>query len=228
MTIKILLTLTLLYTAIWAKEDAYRDKMIAKGEKVAKYLCDSSIYNISLSKDFNSSIQEILDSKRCNNLSLNRAKSLVIYLKYGKDIKRDSFAIHRIKVPKDAKCPVCGMFVYKYPKWSALIEINSKKYYFDGVKDMMKFYIFDGDFPFDRSKISKILVQDFYTLQPISAKDAWFVIGSNIYGPMGNELIPFKDEESAKEFMKEHKGEKILKFDEITPSIVMGLDGISF
>ena len=228
MPIKILLTITILYSTIWAKDDAYREKMIAKGEKVAKYLCNDSIYNIALSKDLNNSIQEILDSQKCHNLSLNRAKSLVMYLKYGKDIRRDNFAIHRIKVPKDAKCPVCGMFVYKYPKWSALIEINRKRYYFDGVKDMMKFYIFDGDFPFDRSKISKILVQDFYTLQPISAKDAWFVIGSNIYGPMGNELIPFKDKESAKEFMQEHKGEKILRFNEISPSIVMGLDGIEF
>jgi copper chaperone NosL len=47
----------------------------------------------------------------------------------------------KIIVPKDAKCPVCGMFVAKYPQWVALIETPEKNIYFDGVKDMMK-YIF--------------------------------------------------------------------------------------
>ena len=42
------------------------------------------------------------------------------------------------------------------------------------------------------------------------------VVGSNVMGPMGNELIPFKDETSAKDFSKDHVGKKILKFEEIT------------
>lgn len=43
-----------------------------------------------------------------------------------------------------------------------------------------------------------------------------FVIGSNVMGPMGDELIPFKDENSANEFSKDHFGKKIVKFNEIT------------
>mgnify|MGYP002128433524 FL=1 len=35
-------------------------------------------------------------------------------------------------------------------------------------------------------------------------------------GPMGDELIPFKDENSANEFSKDHFGKKIVKFNEIT------------
>ena len=31
---------------------------------------------------------------------------------------------------------------------------------------------------------------------------AFYVIGSNVYGPMGEELIPFKNEDEAKKFMK--------------------------
>jgi len=93
---------------------------------------------------------------------------------------------------------------------------------------MMKFYIFDGDFPYDRQKIESIFVTDFYTLEAIPAKKAWYVIGSEVYGPMGNELIPFKDKASAENFMKDHKGERILRFDEITGKIVMGLDGIDY
>ncbi|HFC03675.1 MAG TPA: nitrous oxide reductase, partial [Nitratifractor salsuginis] len=127
-----------------------------------------------------------------------------------------------------AKCPVCGMFVSKYPKWAAEIVVDGKTYWFDGVKDMMKFYIFDGDFPYDRSKIEKMLVTDFYTLEAIPAKEAYYVIGSRLYGPMGNELIPFKTEKEAKDFMADHGGDRIVRFDEITGKMVMGLDGIEY
>ena len=109
-----------------------------------------------------------------------------------------------------------------------LIDVASKKYYFDGVKDMMKFYIFDVDFPYDRAKIVNIEVTDFYTLKAIDAKKAFYVIGSDVYGPMGNELIPFLTKEAAQNFMTDHRGEKIILFDDITPKHVMGLDGLDY
>jgi nitrous oxide reductase accessory protein NosL len=89
-----------------------------------------------------------------------------------------------ISVPKKSKFPVCGMFVDKYPKWVATIKVGTKKHYFDGVKDMMKFYIFDVDFPYDRAQISDIKVTDFYTLKGIKTKEAFYVIGSDVFGPM--------------------------------------------
>ena len=130
-------------------------------------------------------------------------------------------------VPKEVKCPVCGMFVSKYPKWAARIDVEGN-HYFDGVKDMMKFYIFDVDFPYDRKKISSIEVTDFYTIKAIDAYKAFYVVGSDVYGPMGNELIPFSTKEAAQNFMTDHRGKKIISFDEITPKLVMGLDGLEY
>jgi nitrous oxide reductase accessory protein NosL len=43
---------------------------------------------------------------------------------------------------------------------------------------------------------------------------------------MGNELIPFKTKEAAENFMRDHQGEAIVRFDQITPRMVMALDGI--
>ena len=48
--------------------------------------------------------------------------------------------------------------------------------------------------------------------------------GSDVYGPMGRELIPFGDEAAAKEFLADHKGQAILGFSQITPAVVKGLD----
>ena len=208
-------------------------KMLSKGEKVYRYLCDESkIPPISASASFDELEEAVRKSGACRYLDSGRLKALTYYLLYRASksaeaaVTKESFG--SIDVPEDAKCPVCGMFVHKYPKWSAKIAIDGKEYFFDGVKDMMKFYIFDGDFPYDRSAIKEILVQDFYTLRAIDARKAWYVVGSNVYGPMGNELIPFADRKSAEEFKNDHNGEKILSFDEIDAKTVMALDGIDY
>jgi nitrous oxide reductase accessory protein NosL len=197
-------------------------KLTAKGKKVAELFCDKSklpkaIGNVS------SVMEKIKQSNACSNLNNKNLKALAYYLING-DIKTNS---KHLNVPKNAKCPVCGMFVAKYPKWAALIKVEGKKYYFDGVKDLMKFYLFDGDFKYDRSKIKEFKVTNFYTLQTIDAKDAFYVIDSKILGPMGNELIPFSTKKEAQNFIKDHGG-KIIKFKDITPKLVMGLDGIEF
>jgi len=123
-----------------------------------------------------------------------------------------------IDVPEKAKCPVCGMFVAKYPKWAALLEDNGHKHYFDGVKDMLKFYFAPEEFGHEKTENPNIKVTDYYTLEALDAKDAFFVLGSDVLGPMGHEFIPFKDEKSAKEFLEDHKGKRILKFEEIKSS----------
>ncbi|WP_198304750.1 nitrous oxide reductase accessory protein NosL [Arcobacter vandammei] len=120
-------------------------------------------------------------------------------------------------IPQDAKCQVCGMFVAKYENWIASIKAENETFYFDGAKDMFKFYFEPEKYSkIENLKDAKIFVTEYYTLEQIDAKSAFFVLGSNVMGPMGSELIPFKDEDSAKEFKKEHFGTKILKFEEIS------------
>ena len=122
--------------------------------------------------------------------------------------------VDKIVAPSDARCPVCGMLVSKNPHWVAMIEDDGKNLYFDGVKDLMKFY-FKND-----KKFEKIFVSDYYKLYKINAKEAFFVIGSNVYGPMGDELVPFAKEQDALTFAKDHYGKKVLKFDEIELNMI--------
>ena len=49
----------------------------------------------------------------------------------------------------------------------------------------------------------------------MDARKVFFVLGSDVYGPMGVELVPLASEKAAKEFMKDHKGKRVLKFNEI-------------
>ena len=68
------------------------------------------------------------------------------------------------------------------------------------------------------------MVTDYYTQKAIDGTKAFYVIRSNIYGPMGHELIPFNSKDDAKTFMRDHFGTKILEFDEITEQQVYKLD----
>lgn len=124
--------------------------------------------------------------------------------------------LSKIEVPKDAKCPICGMFVAKYPQWVAMYD-GDKTFYFDGVKDMMK-YAFARKLSND-----KFYVSDYYKLSKLEASKAFYVLGSNVYGPMGNELIPFATQEEALSFSRDHNGQKVISYDEITEVMVKNL-----
>ena len=132
-----------------------------------------------------------------------------------------------ITITKKDRCPVCGMFVSPYPKWITQIQFKDGTHYsFDGMKCLCKFY-FDPH-RYDPSKrrkdIKTILVRDYYTLKFIKYDDAYYVIGSDILGPMGHELIPFATEREATTFLKDHHGSRILRFNQITPQLLHKLD----
>lgn len=134
------------------------------------------------------------------------------------------------ETPKPAakdKCPVCGMLVAKYSNWlSVVLFKDGSRAFFDGPKDMFK-YLFDMK-RYNPSKstedIDFVAVTDYYTVASIDARKAWYVLGSDIFGPMGKELIPLTTETDAKEFMKDHKGQRILKFSEVTTEVVKSFD----
>jgi copper chaperone NosL len=128
--------------------------------------------------------------------------------------------------PKD-KCPVCGMFVYKYPDFVAQVVFKDGSVaFFDGVKDMFKYYLDMGKFDSKRKQIDidSVYVTDYYSLTMIEGTKAAYVAGSDVYGPMGRELIPFEKESEAKGFLKDHKGKSLLKFQDVTPLTLKGLD----
>jgi len=128
--------------------------------------------------------------------------------------------------PKD-KCPVCGMFVKKYPDWISQMVFKDGSYaVFDGAKDMFKYYHEMARYSQGRrqSDIDSIYATDYYSLQLIDGLKADYVIGSDIYGPMGKELIPFAAASEAREFMADHKGKGVLKFGEVTRSRLKELE----
>jgi nitrous oxide reductase accessory protein NosL len=132
-----------------------------------------------------------------------------------------------VKPSSKEKCPVCGMFVAKYPDWIGRIVFkDGAAAFFDGAKDLFKYYFSLKKYRPGKTAadIRAIHVTEYYQVKEINAQKAFFVLGSDVYGPMGRELIPLATEEDAKVFVKDHQGKKILRFEEINPSVIETLD----
>ncbi len=199
-----------------------RSKMAEKGAKIFATMCsDADLPQFS-------SIAEakihLATSGVCGELNDGQYQAVAIFLMSGAG---GHAAMEPIQVPEKAKCPVCGMFVAKYPNWVGEIKTtDGQHYYFDGVKDMMKFYFDPARYhvKLASGQIATIRVSDYYDLGPMDAHKAWYVIGSNVYGPMGDELIPFRTKEEAEIFSKDHFGKSIVNFEKINSDLVHGLD----
>ncbi|MBT8344854.1 MAG: nitrous oxide reductase accessory protein NosL [Desulfofustis sp.] len=127
------------------------------------------------------------------------------------------------EIDANEKCPVCGMFVAKYDQWlTQIVNENETPLVFDGVKDMMAYYfnyaLYGGDMELTQAEI---WVRNYYTLDYINGRTAFYVVGSDVLGPMGDELIPFSTLQEAENFKKDHQGTTILRFDEIGAAQIM-------
>jgi nitrous oxide reductase accessory protein NosL len=125
------------------------------------------------------------------------------------------------------RCPVCGMVAAMYPDWNTEVRFSDgSRAVFDGPKDLFKYYLDTAKYnpSKGRGDVIGVIVRDYYSKAPIDALKAFFVIWSDVYGPMGHEPIPFEKEADARKFLKDHKGKKILGFNDITPKLIVSLD----
>jgi copper chaperone NosL len=130
--------------------------------------------------------------------------------------------------PNRLKCPVCGMLVGMFADTNATIQFKGspESFVFDGPKCMFKYFLNLKKYNPSRTRkeISSISVKDFNSTQLIDAMQAYYVIWSDTYGPMGNEPLPFGKEDDAKKFMKEHKAKKIIRFNDVDMKLINQLD----
>lgn len=174
------------------------------------------------------------------NYEMDMKKQIVVFLKtgflvlllcaaYSAVLERAPAAAEKkqnahmpVKPSAADKCAVCGMFVAKYPGWIAeIIFKDGSAVFFDGPKDLFTCYFNIKKYVPQKSReeIAAMYVTSYYSGALIDAATAFYVLGSDITGPMGKELIPCAGLAEAGEFMKDHKGEKILAFKQLSPRL---------
>lgn len=189
-------------------------KVYPMGKKIYNKMCNKDI-ELDKYNQINNLKADIKNKKLCKKLNPRQLQMVSLYLYEVVRIGKLKSTGETISVKKEDKCPVCGMFVYKYPRWAAKIFYKDSNYFaFDGVKDLMKYYFNN------KENIQKILVTDYYSQKAINGKKAYYVVGSDTYGPMGNELIPFASYDDAVTFKSDHKGKHIVQFKDISDAIM--------
>ena len=121
---------------------------------------------------------------------------------------------------------MCGMFVAPYPNWTAAARFpDGSVAYFDGPKDMIRYTFAVERFDPARKdqKIESLWVTEYYAASLMPAAELYFVVGSDVLGPMGHELVPVHGEESARVFAVDHHGKQVLPFADLTPAVVSEL-----
>jgi len=120
-------------------------------------------------------------------------------------------------------CPVCGMVVAPESPWTAtVVHANEAVRRFDGPKDLFKYLLLPDRYPHPEGggAVDTVTVTAYYDQAVIPARDALFVVGSDVMGPMGAELIPHRTRDEAEEFLADHRGERILTYGEVTPEVL--------
>lgn len=114
------------------------------------------------------------------------------------------------------RCAVCGMFVAPYPQWTAALELkDGRRFYFDGPKDL---FVCLFDLPaylpgVSTEQVTGVYVTEYYSALLKPAAEVIFVTGSNVLGPMGQELVPVLGREAAETFRRDHAGKALMRFD---------------
>lgn len=205
--------------------------MYPMGEKIYAKECQKEQIPLHAFNTISTLKQHLKKTKVCGELKEQELQAISLYLWEVLRFEEHHTHTKAVQVNEKEKCPVCGMFVYKYPRWVARLAYSEgdKKndLAFDGVKDLLKFYHNPskwGNYTKVKEDAISVLVTDYYTQEAIDGKKAFYVIGSDTYGPMGKEFIPFGSLQSAQTFLKDHKGTQIVEFSLIEEALVYEQD----
>jgi len=130
-------------------------------------------------------------------------------------------------VPVDARCPVCGMYPARYPRWAAqVIFKDGAAHYFDSPVNLFDFLhkVDRYDRRYSRADVAVSYVRDLASGQWIEAGQAFFVLGSDVAGPMRNADLPaFATRNAADAFARQHHG-SVRTARDMTPQLLAPLN----
>ena len=124
-----------------------------------------------------------------------------------------------IELDRSHACSTCGMIIVDFPGAKGQIRYeNGRMDAFCSTLDMLTFYLQP-----DRPKnIAAVYVNDMAGADWERPKGSWtdaakafFILGGDVMGPMGEAMVPFARKADADEYVKKHGG-RIVMLNEVT------------
>ncbi|MBI4965468.1 MAG: nitrous oxide reductase accessory protein NosL [Desulfomonile tiedjei] len=146
------------------------------------------------------------------------------------------------KVDISQKCPVCGMQVGGKDQQGVAVNFKDGRVVgfhgvaaavfkdghvvgFDGARCLFVYNSVPQKYNIDVSDIARQYVTDFATKKMIELPTAFLVLGSEVKGLMGYELIPFGDKAEAGKFATEYDGKWIVQLHEVARAAKKDAEG---
>lgn len=129
-------------------------------------------------------------------------------------------------IPAEARCPVCGMYPARTPRWAAQVLFrDGAAHFFDSPVDLLAFLqkVDRHDRNYGRGDVAVTFVSDFESGHWIEAERAFFVHGSTLVGPMRDADLPAFASRKAADALASQRGGSVLRFAELTPEIIQSL-----
>jgi copper chaperone NosL len=118
---------------------------------------------------------------------------------------------------KDERCKQCGMRIDRQSAWRAeLVGEDGKTTSFDTPRCAL------ASWRSGKTSAKALRVQEYYDRQWRDAREVRFVVGGDVVGPMGPDLVPV-DPPRATKFIQDHGADRALSVDEVTVAVVSNL-----
>lgn len=111
------------------------------------------------------------------------------------------------------RCAQCGMRVDVAPRWVSGYDERQ----FDTPKCLFRWAQAQG------ADLGEAWVLDYYEGERLEVDRAHFVVGSDVLGPMGDDLVPVPDAIKAELFVRDHGG-RIVRVRQIDAALLGSLD----
>jgi nitrous oxide reductase accessory protein NosL len=118
------------------------------------------------------------------------------------------------------RCPVCNMIPARYPDFNAqLIMADKQRFHFCSAQCLFEFTQNPRKYGATTGEVGDAWLHDHVSGRYIFAKNAYYVVGSKVPGPMGPEPIAFDLKSEASDFAKTNNG-LVLKFEKVTSAAI--------
>lgn len=121
-----------------------------------------------------------------------------------------------VEIVEGDHCDECGMAIKDMRFAAQIIYKDGTVKKFDDIGCMLIHYD-----EMDKEALKAIFVKDYNVLEWVNAKEAMYIIGSDVKTPMMYGIIAFKDMNSGMKFKGEHGGEMVHKFEDLKTPMPM-------
>lgn len=122
----------------------------------------------------------------------------------------------------ETRCVVCGMYPARYPEHRCQLSTgDGNTYHFCSSQCLVTFLAEPKQYVKKELKVKSVWVTVFQEHSYEYAFGLYYLVGSNLMGPMGREALSYRSHAAAEAAAQQHGG-KVLRFNDLTPQLVNG------